>query len=359
MWLAVASSERIPVLQVLRAAAALMVAQTHVVAIQGVHEIGKASQRVWQPAWQASFHEFPALGAVGVDLFFVVSGFIVPLTAMRPGATRLGFLEKRALRVYPLWLYMVAIAALGKLARGEFEWFNIAWSALLLPTFDPHWTPIIFMGWSLVFEVFFYCLIAVVWGTRERVLAVLVVLVAIGKLVPGLPLAHLVSNPMLMEFEFGLLLGMGWKRGVRVPWPALPVAVGVALLAWSGMSGANALSSVEATVSGEVASQRVLHWGVPAALIVAGCLWLRPRCESRAGRFFTAIGDASYSIYAMSFFAQMALNKAWGLFAWLPGDVAILLGTAAMTAIGYLTYLYAERPLLRGLQTRIATLVLT
>ena len=103
----------------------------------------------------------------------------------------------------------------------------------------------------------------------------------------------------------------------------------------------------------------MLHCGIPAALIVAGCLWLRPGCDSRLGQFFTAIGNASYSIYVTSFFTQMGLNEAWGLFARLPGAIAILMGTAAMTAIGYLTYLYAERPLRRRLQTRIATLVLT
>ena len=72
---------------------------------------------------------------------------------------------------------MAAIAALGKLALGEFDWFYIAWSALLLPTLDPHWTPIVFMG---------------------------------------------------------------WRRGLRIPLPAVMLVAGISALIWSGMHGAKA-----------------------------------------------------------------------------------------------------------------------
>ncbi len=332
---------RIAVLQALRAIAALLVAQTHVVAVAGVHNA---------KAFQLSGGSFAYLGACGVDIFFVISGFIVPLTACRSTGTRWDFLRKRALRIYPLWLYLLGILALTKLAGGldGGTAFDLVWSALLLPKLNPNWQPLIFMGWSLMFEVFFYALIAVLWRPRLEVICGVTAALGLAGLT-GLhfPLSHLVISPMLLEFALGTAMAMLWQSGKNIPFSlaALVLTAGVCGFLYTGWTGCEDIAEAGNIVTGALAAKRCLFWGVPAAMIVTGALWLKPAATWR----LTALGDASYSMYITSYYGQLGLNQLWPALAWLPGDLAILAGTLLLAGIGYLVYRVVEAPLLRAI----------
>lgn len=339
-----ADHKRIPALQVLRAVAAILVAQTHVVAVAGAHRAKAA---------QVTAGSFAYLGACGVDIFFVISGFIVPLTASRSTGTRLEFLRKRALRIYPLWWYLLGIMALTKLVRGMDgkAAFDLFWSALLLPKFDPSWQPAIFMGWSLIFEVFFYLMIGLLW--KPRLSTVLIICASLG--IAGtwgthIPLAHLLTNPLLLEFSLGTLLAILWSNEVRIPralaWTALLTGVGA--LFWTGVTGCQDISQIENIVTGALAAKRTMLWGIPSFLMVGGAVYLRPE----GNKWMLQVGDASYSLYMTSYYGQYAVHALWPLLAWLPGDLAIATGTALLVAIGMFVYRVIEAPLLRALQTK-------
>jgi peptidoglycan/LPS O-acetylase OafA/YrhL len=347
---AAATSSRIAVLQVLRAFAALLVAQTHVVdVIIARHAF----------AWQASFRHFENFGAVGVDIFFVVSGFIVPLTTLAPAFTRRQFMLRRILRIYPIWwIALVAWLIQTRLERHSLDWHKLIRSALLLPATNPGYSPVIYLGWTLIFEMFFYTLIIVAWGKRAEtrlrwILVAVAALGVIGVVVhPSFPMSHLISNPILLEFCGGVLIGILWTSGRMLPAKAglAFLATGIAALLATGYIGFGNISEMQYIISGNLSALRVLLWGLPSALIVFGALTLAPHCHSRAGRALVALGDASYSIYLTSFFTRILLYRMWRFIGWMPGDVAIVAGIAVVALTGVIVYRFVELPVLNFLK---------
>ena len=184
-------------------------------------------------------------GYLGVDLFFVISGFIIHLTTRARERDWRLFLTRRIARVVPLyWLCTLAIAALTVLLqRGLPDAGHLLRSLLFLVwTEGPGRTPLVYLGWSLEYEMFFYFLAAAALAVSARpwrlILPLLALLVGSSAL-PGsaaiLPMAHFFTNPLLLEFTFGVLIGEALLRR-RVPWiEALPVAVAmIAILPTAG-----------------------------------------------------------------------------------------------------------------------------
>lgn len=345
------NSSRIAVLQVLRAVAALLVAQSHVVDVC-VANHGRALQ--------SSFGSFENFGAVGVDIFFVVSGFIVPLTALGGTVTKARFLLRRAVRIYPLWW----CALLGRVLQIRLnhhwcDWHLLLHSALLLPSRNAAYTPIIYLGWSLIFEMFFYFLIVLAWTSQaslSRLRTILVVVLTLGLtgsiVRPIFPFSHFLMNPILLEFCGGLLAGILWTSE-RMPSCRVGRALlllGMFLLLASGYLGFGQISEMQYIVTGQLSARRAIEWGIPATLIVLGALALSPSCTSRFGRLMVALGDASYSIYLTQFFTQLLLFTVWRFLARLPGDLAILVGVAVMGGIGLFVYRFLELPILDSLK---------
>jgi len=343
-------SARIAVLQVLRAIAALLVAQTHVIDVL-LHRHARAAQ--------ATFGHFENFGAVGVDIFFVVSGFIVPLTALAPSATRKDFVLRRMVRIYPLWWCALLVWLIRvELHKHSCDWHLLARSALLIPALDPNYHPVVYLGWTLIFEMFFYSLIVLMWGkepsTRlRRILMIVGALGLIGAVLrPRYPMAHVITNPILLEFCGGILIGIVWTTGrmlSRRKGFAL-LFVGAALLLITGYVGFGKMSEMEFIITGKLSATRVVLWGIPAALIVFGALSVAPRCNSRVGRTMIALGDASYSIYLTTFFMQLVLYKMWRFLGWLPGDLAVAAGVAIIAATGLGIYRCLELPILNRLK---------
>ncbi len=104
-------------------------------------------------------------GAVGVDLFFVISGFIIFFVTE---SDQRNFFLKRIIRIVPLyWLVTFAIAAItiAKPSLFNSASFGVAhffWSLF----FIPHYTeaqglrPLLALGWTLNYEMMFYLLFA-------------------------------------------------------------------------------------------------------------------------------------------------------------------------------------------------------
>jgi exopolysaccharide production protein ExoZ len=96
------------------------------------------------------------IGAAGVDLFFVISGFIMVYTSERlfgqTGAPQ-RFLARRIIRIVPLYWTLTAFAALVLFGFGP----NTLGSYLFIPT---HRGPILTVGWTLNYEMMFYSLFA-------------------------------------------------------------------------------------------------------------------------------------------------------------------------------------------------------
>lgn len=334
-------------IQVLRALAATAVAVSH-----------------FQFDLQRSFGLGAALpplgfGNAGVDLFFVISGFVMvyasePLFGRRAGARR--FFVRRLIRIVPIyWLVTTLYVVLAFTLPGRSDTYSagsIVASYLFIPFPRPDgiMQPVVGQGWTLNYEMLFYAVFALAIAAPRgravaRVALALGAAVVLGALVrlPE-PLAFW-CDPMLLEFVFGMGLGLLWRAGVR-----LPRAVGL-LLVLAGVT----LAWLAPWPSWGYSGLRFLAWGAPAAMIVAGVA-LADLAAAPRWRPLVLLGEASYALYLLHSIPVRAVlqGAAWakldvGAAPWIYLGLAI----AGAIALALAVHLAFERPVTRALR-RIA-----
>lgn len=249
-------------IQVLRAVAVMAVAFHH-------------AYGVAHPATEAR------LGAGGVDLFFVISGFII--ATIGKDRTPAEFLVARARRILPLWW----IALVPWLFYRTPDFAETLSSFSLWPIYGGQFhPPVLPVGWSLCFEAMFYIGFALALATRWWVPLVPFVVFALAPNSGNALLGYL-GSPMILEFLLGIMIArLPRFEGAGLPLMGLAV---VALL----------LSPVTHfdQMIGPTAALRILYWGLSSAALVYGALCIERRFANRLFDLPVFIGDASYSIY--------------------------------------------------------------
>ena len=283
-------------------------------------------------------------GHYGVDLFFVISGFIIYYSTERSHPTPLQFLRRRVERIIPVYwfltLLIVAIAlSMPQIFRGA-DWFEInrLVTSLLFVSFADGKLPLLYVGWSLEYEMFFYVLVALLLFRRKDawngILILFSILVIAGQTKAVSELAGpygFLMEPIILEFAFGILAGQIFC-GKKVALPGL-IAVSCASLA----------------VLMAAPSHRALIIGLPSTLLVLGAAYLsRVRmAPSPIETVVARLGDASYSIYLIQVLTLPAVGKlaarAWPT---MPLDMFTVIGTAATVLAAYGLYLFIEKPAL-------------
>lgn len=346
--------------QALRAVGALLVVWTHSIDAAEYFSVPR----------QGRFFHWEGFGASGLDIFFVISGFIVSLVAARaadhknasgPSAAR-HFLSRRITRIFPLyWLLTVIVILERVLGRYKIHWHAVPWlpTLLLLPsTHYPMGMPLLSLGWSLVFEFYFYLVLAafLFWTPRfvvRNAAVFLCAMVAVGAVLGfRRPLLILWMNPMILEFVFGYLIGMLYARfhniGTSASRPGLWLAMlGTGLLAATIFTGYGAANYQGMVLNGLGSWLRVGVWGVPSALLVGGVILWAPTMRSFPARLLVFLGDASYSIYLCTVPARSVVEHYWRIFGRLGADNGVFFGAVFCTAVGVVCYLLVERPLMR------------
>ena len=289
------------------------------------------------------------VGAAGVDLFFVISGFIMwTVTSERqPGPGP--FLADRITRIAPPYIlltiltYVVARTIPAIFPNMRTDLTHVVLSVLFIPHVDPQGTrfPQIVSGWTLNYEMFFYVVFAAMLLVPKRVragaaTAVLVLLPTAGLLIgSSSPVAAAYTSPLLLEFLGGIWLGVAWRAEWR---PRL--GFGVASLA-AGMAGFTAWQLLLGTDPGP---WRALAWGVPAWLVVGGAL-ATERCITFPRAWLPLLtGNASYSIYLVNAFTTAA---AWRMMRTTPLPIYYLVGIALSLTGGIVFWYMVERPVTR------------
>ena len=345
----------IPGIQVMRGIAAFMVVLHHswlATVHAGSGSLGPLQQQLI------------GVGASGVDIFFVISGFIMIHVSRdrfgQPGAGR-EFLLKRAIRIAPLyWIIATGFLImwlLGLLLRDDhFTTSDVICSYLFAPCVQPHGLahnthPLLDQGWTLSYEWYFYLLFAacLAYGSlRTLLLGAPLFFCAVIALVSRSPLhgpiALFLGDPLVFEFCFGLLVGFIHLRGVRIPTraAALLLVVGAAALLTCGLPDRDL---------------RWLIWGIPATLIIFGTLNL-PAPKSAGGRALVWLGDASYSLYLFHGIVTMTFDHYLGEGAPDLGALQKCLYIALMCVLsiigGALVHQLLERPVTDFLKSRHA-----
>jgi len=284
-------------------------------------------------------------GAAGVDIFFVISGFVMAISDSNVSASQ--FLKKRFFRVMPLYWLLTALMLvkmqvhMSAPAGSEYIQTPLSYvvsSLLLIPYKNSVGLvqPILAVGWTLSFEMFFYLLFAAALWLRVGVVrflsAALILLSAVGLFrANSWPDVTVLLDPILLEFLAGVILGSAFKSGWRMN-PVLSAALGVVGL---GIL----FAPVPSFLGG-----RPLVWGTCALLIVQAVVMLEDRISPP--KALLSIGDASYSLYLCHVFAIQALARIfiqWGFrdLGWMVAES--LIGSILASL---LLYRFIEKPLL-------------
>jgi peptidoglycan/LPS O-acetylase OafA/YrhL len=340
-------------LQILRGLAALAVLVCHL----AEHQLNAFGVKLAPGA---------ALGWAGVDLFFVLSGFIIARSAFdqAPGAgAAAGFFVARLARTFPpWWVALFATAALAAFAPGLLAYkgeASLLESALLIPALAQ---PILSVGWTLVMEMAFYAIFALLllaphhWRAGALMAWGVFILIASTASWRGEQAwATVLANPLCLEFLAGVWIA---RALARMPSPA-PAAgfglTGLALLGGFGMIAGAAVHTLLADGLGGAGGEwvRALAVGGPAALVV----WCMARLDARdlgvatperpwAWRAGVALGDRSYALYLVHYPILSAI--ALLIAAELTGPLGVAsywaLGLAATALATWALHAFVERP---------------
>lgn len=320
---------RLHALQYLRAVAALAVVYSH-----AVMQVDSYSAHLLEA------------GSFGVDIFFVISGFIMVYIA-KPTDTFGNFFINRMRRVIPLyWFFTLLMGAILLFLPTVFKATVFDMQALLLSLgFIPHWSlaraneawPIVAPGWSLNFEMYFYLIFAtsLFLSSRYRIAFITFVITSVFLIAQLFnngesAIAHFFAKSMVFEFVLGMLLAVAWKRGFRLK----PSTASWLLLL------AVCLFFLKLPIP------RIFEYGIPSLLVVTACLFVQIK-EYRIG---VLLGDASYALYLSHIFVLGVLRVI------LPpllgdGEVAaylfVLLSLIICTVASVFVHLYVDNWLLR------------
>jgi exopolysaccharide production protein ExoZ len=338
-------------IQVLRALAAFVVVLGHVSgAVRHHPELFRAPTRVM------------ISGGAGVDVFFLLSGFIMVFSSDRMFGSVAGsrdFIIRRLVRIVPFYwavtVLAISLAALGNHGLPKVPAIAASFAFVPFDTAgrgDGFAFPIVDLGWTLNYEMLFYLVFALFLplGRSRCVLGValaMALLVAVGHVFDPAPLPlRFWTRPIILEFVTGMLVALAYRHGLGLS-PAvrlLAVAAAIALLLVDplGISGA-------ATTENGFA--RVLGWGGPATLLLIAAISGKTPLASLPARIIVLLGDASYALYLLHPFVILVLVRlaAMPLFPDRGGTLFMIVTLLAVCFTAMVAHKVVERPVTRWL----------
>ena len=290
---------------------------------------------------------FPAAGLIllegfglsGVDIFFIISGFIMAYSQSRAPKTPREFILGRIVRIVPLyWSWMALIVAFILMVPGVFRTLqvdleHILFSTLFLSQAVLNEPPFIDLGWTLEYEFLFYIVFALTLFLRSKPVQPL----ALGATMVGFALIF--GQWIVLEFLLGVVAFLLLRQVQLRGFGSLLVVVGI--VGFAVMHGWFA------------GAHRLWTWGVPAFLLVLGLAAI----QGVQNRVLSYLGDASYSIYLVQvasiplFYkvasAALAAQRGGTVGGGALGDLLILGSIVFSLIAGVLLHEVVEKPMTR------------
>ncbi len=287
--------------------------------------------------------------AWGVDIFFVISGFIMFVAARNEN--HVDFLGRRIIRVAPLyWLATLAFLALNThfhIWRIGVEGFtHVAQSLFFIPHYnldhpDQIW-PYLIPGWTLNYEMLFYLIFFVgllvrhpLIVTTTTILALFVMGLAFN---PDQVVLKAYTKPILLEFLCGVWIAWAYTKGFFNRTAPVVIVIGFAMLFVLPFFNAG-----ELTIVGRI---------IASSLVITGALLLGGYLPNF--KLLNLLGDASYSIYlthtAISLGVASRLWQHVPIEGWTQFVGWVIVALVFSSIVGVLVHLYVEKPALRWLR---------
>ena len=302
------------------------------------------SEQLWSP------------GMSGVDIFFVLSGFVMIYSSQPLWGHPLGwrvFAERRVARIVPMyWLattikLILMISGSREILHADLSPHTALASYLFLPytNRDGELQPLLGVGWTLNFEMFFYALFSLALFLKVNVyrfLGIILTLLALGSYFrrPGWPPAAFYLNSVVLDFLFGMLIAKFCLAKQFLPfWCAVgSTAAGLAFLVF----GIPYLPSLP----------EALSFGVPATMMVWGVASLENRLP-KIPSFILLLADASYLIYLYHSFAGPLAPKVLAKLHLLMPHLAVLISLVLSLLLGTTAYMLLDRPTTNYLRDKL------
>lgn len=288
------------------------------------------------------FNFFYTWGQNGVDLFFVISGFIMIYVQDHKNRNFSSFILDRIVRIVPsYWLLTIFISLLSFILPSYFNTIvfdpkHVIVSLVFLSQTIAHQLPMLMVGWTLEFEMLFYlifaCSILIVDKGKSLFFNIVLVLVFV----------FLFNLPIMLEFLYGIAIGVIQRKARVQKYGTLFFTVGLSLF----------LLSIPLTDEVTI-RYRYIIWGIPSALMVLGAI----RSKQIKSRLLTTLGNISYSLYLLHYLLIPLCYKLFGYFNMgtiLKSNDLIVVAVMMIILFGSFSYFkIVENPLTNFLKRRM------
>ena len=298
-------------------------------------------------------------GSFGVDIFFIISGFIIAYVV---NFTTKDFLIKRIIRIVPL--YIIATSCTIFLTILKPQWFKsvilsieaVLKSFLFIPYRLEQSGPILSLGWTLNFEMFFYLAMTVcilfIKNKKKLVVACSLLLTVFLIIIYVYPVDYYPLNfyrkGLLPEFIYGLFLYYFWeyiknikaKDKIRILYFTIGVCALIFLIYSDLTKEFNYIS-------------RNIRTGIPCLLIVAGFMSVEPflNGKSKTVKLLSLIGDSSYAMYLFHPFILFGFTRV--VFPYVFGAETntflevfkFIIASSTLIVVSVLIYKFLDKPL--------------
>lgn len=335
-------NKNIKSVQFLRGIAAVMVALIHAYQFIPAHELNNFAP-----------NRFPFLliaGGAGVDIFFVISGFLMCHILSNKNLTPGRFILARTIRVVPLYWFWSLMFFLYVFIRWSpaflaLDWIpHLAKSLLFINAIGPDGIrqPFLNVGWTLNYEFIFYAFIFfIALHFKYKNLATQALIFAYS-LTVILLIYFDIYSPQLLEFSLGMAVFYIWKKTtINQIWSYIFILFSFLIIITT------AKYAYEAGGFG-----RLLIWGIPSALLLLGFLNIDNHINWNKYPFLIMLGDASYSIYLTHWFFRFDTYRILPLFIHNI-TIQFLICFTLMLCFGIACFRYIEQPLLSWINIKI------
>jgi len=319
-----------------------------------IYHLGFEARRIWNGTNATLLSPWDRFGFCGVDIFFVISGFIIAYTNFNKlgQPSQLGnYLWNRLSRIYPAYLLISIPSFVQGLCSHQLKWKSFLGAALLIWPYPFLGNPV---AWSLSFEVGFYLLFSIAFLLPARFLPLILAAWAVcifgetGHWFRGVPEAAYLSFTVL---NVAILLGATGALLIRkglIIFPRVSMLLAATLFA----GGCITCLQIGNTLTNDL-PLRCAFLAVPAFLMIYGAVGDEIKHERAYPKWLLHVGDASYSIYLchyqMIMLAELLVLSVKGQVNPLVWQTAT--GLSA-TATGLLLYRFVEKPIVRFLHRR-------